>query len=81
MMKLGIVCPCYNEHEVLLESGERLTALLDGLVAKQKIAPDSFVLLVNDGSRDNTWQLGKLGQERRTPKRYNGRHDDCQRSL
>lgn len=56
MMKLGIVCPCYNEHEVLLESGERLTALLDGLVAKQKIAPDSFVLLVNDGSRDNTWQ-------------------------
>lgn len=57
MMKLGIVCPCYNEHEVLLESGERLTALLDGLVAKQKIAPDSFVLLVNDGSRDNTWQL------------------------
>lgn len=58
-MKLGIVCPCYNEHEVLLESGERLTALLDGLVAKQKIAPDSFVLLVNDGSRDNTWQLIK----------------------
>lgn len=59
MMKLGIVCPCYNEHEVLLQSGERLTALLDGLVAKQKIAPDSFVLLVNDGSRDNTWQLIK----------------------
>lgn len=59
MMKLGIVCPCYNEHEVLLESGERLTALLDGLVAKQKIAPDSFVLLINDGSRDNTWQLIK----------------------
>ena len=59
MMKLGIVCPCYNEHEVLLESGERLTALLDGLVAKQKIAPDSFVLLVNDGSRDKTWELIK----------------------
>lgn len=59
MMKLGIVCPCYNEHEVLLQSGERLTALLDGLVAKRKIAPDSFVLLVNDGSRDNTWQLIK----------------------
>ena len=58
-MKLSIVCPCYNEHEVLLQSGERLTALLDGLVAKRKIAPDSFVLLVNDGSRDNTWQLIK----------------------
>ena len=58
-MKLGIVCPCNNEHEVLLQSGERLTALLGGLVAKQMIAPDSFVLLVNDGSRDNTWQLIK----------------------
>lgn len=59
MIKLGIVCPCYNEHEVLLQSGQRLIALLDELVAKQKIAPDSFVLLVNDGSRDNTWQLIK----------------------
>lgn len=59
MMKLGIVCPCYNEHEVLLQSGERLTALLNTLVAKQKITSDSFVLLVNDGSHDNTWQLIK----------------------
>lgn len=58
-MKLGIVCPCYNEHEVLVQSGKRLVALLDELIAKRKITPDSFVLLVNDGSRDNTWQLIK----------------------
>lgn len=58
-MKLGIVCPCYNEHEVLVQSGQRLVALLDELIAKRKITPDSFVLLVNDGSRDNTWQLIK----------------------
>lgn len=57
MMRLGIVCPCYNEHEVLPLSGEKLSALLDDLAAKGKITPDSFVLLVNDGSRDNTWQL------------------------
>lgn len=56
-MRLGIVCPCYNEHEVLLASAGRLTALLDGLVAKGKVAADSFVMLVNDGSRDNTWEL------------------------
>lgn len=56
MIKLGIICPCYNEHEVLLWSAERLTALLDNLVAKQKISADSFVMLVNDGSRDNTWE-------------------------
>ena len=57
MMKLGIVCPCYNEHEVLNQSARRLTMLLDELADKQKISRDSFVLLVNDGSRDNTWEL------------------------
>ena len=57
MIKLGIVCPCYNEHEVLALSAQRLTILLDQLVEKERIAADSFVLLVNDGSRDNTWEL------------------------
>ena len=28
-MKLGIVAPCYNEHEVLAESAGRLTVLMD----------------------------------------------------
>lgn len=57
MMKLGIVCPCYNEQEVLMWSAGQLTALLDSLVASQKISAGSFVILVNDGSRDNTWEL------------------------
>ncbi|MEG1622235.1 MAG: glycosyltransferase family 2 protein [Alistipes sp.] len=56
-MKLAIVAPCYNESEVLLNSVERLTRLMDDLVAKEKITADSFILLVNDGSRDNTWEL------------------------
>lgn len=44
-MKLGIVAPCYNEHEVLAESAGRLTVLMDDLVAKKKIDADSFILL------------------------------------
>ena len=56
-MKLGIVAPCYNEHEVLAESAGRLTVLMDDLVAKKKIDADSFILFVNDGSRDNTWEI------------------------
>ena len=56
-MRLGIVSPCYNEHEVLYSSAEKLTRLLDELVAKGKIEADSFVLFVNDGSRDNTWEI------------------------
>ena len=49
-MKLGIVAPCYNEHEILAESAGRLTVLMDDLVAKKKIDADSFILFVNDGS-------------------------------
>lgn len=56
-MKLGIVAPCYNEHEVLEESAKRLTALFDELIAKGKISADSFILFVNDGSKDNTWEI------------------------
>ena len=56
-MKLAIVSPCYNEHEVLPESAKRLTVLMNNLVAKKKISQDSFILFVNDGSRDNTWEI------------------------
>ncbi len=57
MIKLAIVCPCYNEEAVLHQSAKLLTALLNDLISKQKITPDSFVLLVNDGSQDRTWQI------------------------
>ena len=52
MIKLGIVSPCYNEHEVLDSSAQRLSALFEELVSK-----DSFVMYVNDGSKDDTWQI------------------------
>lgn len=57
MIRLAIVCPCYNEEAVLRHSAEQLTALLDDLATKRKITSDSFVLLVNDGSKDSTWQI------------------------
>ena len=56
-MKLAIICPCYNESEVLPLSIERLTTLMNDLIEKQKVSQDSFVLFVNDGSSDNTWEL------------------------
>ncbi len=56
-MKLAIVSPCYNEHEVLRESAKRLSDLFDDLIQRKKISPDSFILFVNDGSRDNTWEI------------------------
>ncbi len=57
MDKLAIVVPCYNEEEVLDTAAETLRGVLDDLIAKQKIAVDSFILFVNDGSKDRTWEL------------------------
>jgi len=57
MIKLALVCPCYNEEAVLDDSMARLTTLLEELIAKKKITPDSFVLFVNDGSKDSTWEI------------------------
>lgn len=57
MDKLAIVVPCYNEEEVLQIASETLRGVLDDLVSKGKIASDSFVLFVNDGSKDRTWEL------------------------
>ena len=57
MDKLAIVVPCYNEEPMLKLSSEALRGVLDDLIKKQKISEDSFVLFVNDGSKDKTWDL------------------------
>jgi len=57
MDKLAIVVPCYNEEEVLETASEALRGVLDDLIRKGKIAEDSFILFVNDGSKDKTWEL------------------------
>lgn len=54
---LAIVIPCYNEEEVLPITSGLFKAELEDLVAKGKVDPASHVLLVNDGSRDHTWEL------------------------
>ena len=57
MIKLAIVLPCYNEEEVLRESARRLAGLFGQMEADGRISPDSFMLFVNDGSRDATWDI------------------------
>lgn len=56
-MKLSIVVPCYNEEAVLPETIARLEALKRELVAGHGISADSEIILVDDGSRDRTWEL------------------------
>lgn len=55
--RLSIIVPCYNEELVLQETTTRLGAVLESLIHKQKISSDSFILYVNDGSRDKTWSI------------------------
>jgi len=57
MKKLSIVIPMYNESEVFSLCVDALTNLLKNLIDKEKISTDSYMLLVDDGSRDNTWSL------------------------
>lgn len=51
MDRLAIVVPCYNEEEVLKIASEALRKVLDDLIGKGKIAKDSYILFVNDGSQ------------------------------
>ncbi|MDB6042980.1 MAG: glycosyltransferase [Gammaproteobacteria bacterium] len=57
LSRLAIVVPCFNEEEVLPETAQRLTALVQGMTANGLIAPDSQVVFVDDGSRDRTWEM------------------------
>lgn len=57
MTKLFIVIPCYNESEVLFETSKRLKEKFRELIDKKAITSDSKVILVDDGSFDNTWKI------------------------
>lgn len=57
MDKLAIVVPCYNEEEVLKIASLTLRDVLEDLIHKGKISDDSYILFVNDGSTDRTWEL------------------------
>ena len=59
MDRLAIVVPCYNEEAVFDDTNIALTLLLKDLIEKKKINSKSFILYVNDGSNDDTWQLIK----------------------
>ena len=54
---LYIVIPCYNEQEALPITARRLTELTDDMIARSIIDPASRIVLVDDGSRDETWKV------------------------
>ncbi|MBR1393575.1 MAG: glycosyltransferase family 2 protein [Ruminococcus sp.] len=57
METLYIVIPCYNEEEMLPLTARALIEKMDTLIKAGRIAPDSKVMFVDDGSKDKTWEL------------------------
>ncbi|MGH6981512.1 MAG: glycosyltransferase family 2 protein [Stellaceae bacterium] len=56
--RLSVVVPCFNEAEVLLAFYERTASVLHDAVGD-----DYEIVLVNDGSRDGTWEMiGELAE-------------------
>lgn len=54
---LYVVLPCYNEEEVLNCSADKMLDKLKRLKNDGKIAHESKLLFVNDGSKDSTWDI------------------------
>ena len=57
MTRLAVVMPCYNEEEILRNTLNVVLSHLDSLVAEGRITQDSYILCVDDGSKDRTWAL------------------------
>ncbi|MBQ6325137.1 MAG: glycosyltransferase family 2 protein [Clostridia bacterium] len=55
--KLFIVIPCYNEQEALPITAKRLVELTDDMLKKGLIDQGSRIVLVDDGSKDDTWKV------------------------
>lgn len=55
--RLYVVIPCYNEEAVLPETSKRIERKMRELISTERIAKDSHVVFVNDGSKDGTWEL------------------------
>lgn len=70
MNRLAIVVPCYNEEEVINETATRLNTLLKRLIEIKKISEYSYVLFVNDGSKDTTWDI--ISKLHNSDKIFNG---------
>lgn len=56
---LYLVIPCYNEQEVLHETAKRLLEKIHIMINKKIISDKSRIIFINDGSKDDTWNIIK----------------------
>ncbi|NCB84194.1 MAG: glycosyltransferase [Bacteroidia bacterium] len=54
--KLTLVIPCYNEESIIDSTVQEVLIQLNGLIASDRISSESNILLIDDGSKDKTWE-------------------------
>lgn len=54
---LAVVIPCYNEEEMLPKTLATMLGLRDAMITNGKITTESKIYLVDDGSKDKTWEI------------------------
>ncbi|AUJ29474.1 glycosyltransferase family 2 protein [Liquorilactobacillus hordei] len=64
MQKLTIVVPAFNEEEVLDNTLQRLLKIESKLIQAQILDYSSDILVVDDGSADQTWEIIKHYHEK-----------------
>ena len=57
MNTLSVIVPCFNEEAVLEKSSAIIRNKMKSLAEAGKISSDSFILLIDDGSTDRTWDI------------------------
>lgn len=56
---LAVIIPCFNEELCIERTVKALFVVLNSLIEKNKINPNSYLYLVDDGSSDSTWEIIK----------------------
>lgn len=54
---LAIIIPCFNEEMLIESTVSSLFEVINAMIEKGKIQQDSYIYLVDDGSKDRTWEI------------------------
>ena len=75
MNRLSVIVPCFNEEAVLEKSSAIIRDKIQSLSNAGKISSDSFILLIDDGSSDRSWDI--ISQLCRNDKTFCGLKLSC----